>query len=159
ESRSRDGPTALGPEPAIAACFVRSALSSARLCSNSVAAALIRRLTADDAEAYRALMLEAYRLEPEAFTSTERERAGLPAAWWIARISDPAGLKVGFGACMESAMAGAVALKFETKERTKHKASLIGMYVRPGARGRGIGRALIAAALEHAGSRAGTTVV
>jgi hypothetical protein len=46
----------------------------------------IRRLEAADAPAYRALMLQAYDQEPDAFTSTARERAALPLDWWVSRI-------------------------------------------------------------------------
>jgi hypothetical protein len=46
----------------------------------------IRRLVPDDAQAYRALMLEAYERHPDAFTSTATERAALPLSWWEARL-------------------------------------------------------------------------
>lgn len=45
-----------------------------------------RRLTPTDAIAYRLLMLEAYTLHPDAFTSDVKEREALPIAWWEKRL-------------------------------------------------------------------------
>jgi len=45
----------------------------------------IRLLEKADAEAYRAMMLEAYAAHPRAFTSTVAERAALPMSWWQER--------------------------------------------------------------------------
>ena len=39
---------------------------------------MIRPLGTDDAQAYRALMLEAYGAYPQAFTSSVAERASMP---------------------------------------------------------------------------------
>ena len=50
---------------------------------------LIRTLGANDAEAYRALMLEAYGAYPQAFTSSVAERARMPLNWWEKRLQSP----------------------------------------------------------------------
>ena len=50
-------------------------------------------------------------------------------------------------------------MQFAERERERHKATLFGMFVRPGARGQGLGRALVAAALEQARARVGVNVV
>jgi ribosomal protein S18 acetylase RimI-like enzyme len=54
---------------------------------------------------------------------------------------------------------GTVALELSGKPKTRHKGSIIGMYVLPAARGKGAGRALMAAALEHCRIRPGLAVV
>jgi ribosomal protein S18 acetylase RimI-like enzyme len=114
----------------------------------------IRRLRPVDAIAYRRLMLEAYEAHPDAFTSTASERAALPMSWWESRISDaPLAREVVFGAFDGDRMAGAAGLSFETREKARHKATLFGMYVPPELRHRGIGRALVVSALDHARSR------
>ena len=46
----------------------------------------IRRLRAGDALVYRELMLQAYALHPQAFTSSVGERAKLPITWWESRL-------------------------------------------------------------------------
>jgi RimJ/RimL family protein N-acetyltransferase len=115
----------------------------------------ITRLAADQAQAYRTLMLPAYAQHPEAFTSTEAERAALPLAWWQQRLAD----EVVLAAQRGTALVGAVGLTVEPRERTRHKALLVGMYVQPGERGQGLGRALVLAALAAARQRPGLRLV
>lgn len=120
----------------------------------------VRRLTVQDAGAYRALMLQAYRLHPEAFTSSLAERACLPASWWESRTcDDPSASQVVFGACVERALVGAVGVSFESREKTRHKATLFGLYVTEGFRMLGMGRNLVDAVLEHARTRPETMLV
>ena len=116
-------------------------------------------LCSSDAGRYRSLMLEAYVLAADAFTSTAEERAREPEAWWIKRIADPAGLTVGFGVEWDGRLAGTVALEYAVKPKTIHTALLVGMYVRESARRQGAGRALLQAALAHAAQRPGVEVV
>lgn len=108
------------------------------------------QLTAADVDVYRTLMLQAYDESPEAFTSTAQERADEPMSWWRQRVADPRGLTVTFGAFDDAGLCGTVALELSRKPKTRHKAQLIAMAVRPRARGQGIGRALLAAAIDHA---------
>ncbi len=116
-------------------------------------------LTFTDVVSYRALMLEAYANAPDAFTSTPEERAAEPESWWSKRIADPSGMTAAFGAYDRGELVGTVALEFASKPKTRHKALLIGMYVRPGARGTGAGRSLVSAAVEHAKGRPGVKVI
>lgn len=119
----------------------------------------VRRLSADDAPTYRSLMLVAYAQHPDAFTSTVAERAAQPLAWWQARLAAGADANdVVFGAFVDDELVGAAGLSFETRDKTRHKATLFGMYVPAGFRGRGVGRRLAEAVLDHAGAR-GTRVV
>ncbi len=104
---------------------------------------------------YRTLMLEAYELAADAFTSTANERASESETYWIKRIADPAGISLAFGAFEGQELIGTVALEFSAKPKTRHKALVIGMYVKPQARGRGAGGALLQAAVQHAKSQDG----
>lgn len=109
-----------------------------------------------DAPAYRALMLAAYARHPEAFTSSPAERARLPLTWWRARLTaDPARGETVWGAWQGQALVGALGLRPDTGERTRHRAELYGMVVAPPCRGLGLGRALLQAALEEARQRPG----
>jgi RimJ/RimL family protein N-acetyltransferase len=119
----------------------------------------VRTLSASDAPRYRALMLEAYALAADAFTSTPEERAREPESWWIKRIADPSGLTVSFAAESNGELLGTVALEYSAKAKTRHSALVVGMYVRESARGRGLGRALLQAALAQAALRPGVDVV
>jgi ribosomal protein S18 acetylase RimI-like enzyme len=120
----------------------------------------IRRLTPADATRYRALMLEAYAAHPDAFTSTASERAPLPLGWWEARLGlgadDGSGVWGDFEA---ERLIGVVGLTRETRAKISHKATLFGMYVDPGFRGRGVGDALVEELLRYARSRDGLAVV
>ena len=113
-------------------------------------------LKASDGTQYRELMLQAYALAVDAFTSTAEERAREPEAFWVKRIADPSGMSLAFGAFEGQELVGTVALEFSAKPKTKHKALVIGMYVSPEARGTGAGRALLKAAVKYAQAREGT---
>ena len=119
----------------------------------------INLLTASDAAQYRELMLEAYVLAADAFTSTAEDRAKEPLSWWVKRIAHPDGLCVAFGASEGGALIGTVALEFSAKPKTKHSALLIGMYVCQRARGTGVAIALLQAAVSHAVARPGINVI
>ena len=110
-------------------------------------------LQPSNAPRYRQLMLEAYELAADAFTSTAEDRAAEPEAFWVKRISDSTGLSAAFGAFEGQKLVGTVALEFTAKPKTKHKALVIGMYVTPAARGTGAGRALLMAAIKYAQSK------
>ena len=119
----------------------------------------IRPLLARDAPQYRLLMLQAYELAADAFTSTAAERAQEPTSFWVKRIEDPTGLSAAFGAFDGDALVGTVALEFAAKPKTRHKALVIGMYVVPEARGTGAARSLLAEALAFARQRPGIRLV
>jgi len=120
----------------------------------------IRRLTPADAAAYRALMLEAYARHPDAFTSTASERAALPLGWWQARL-DPStqAEQIVLGAFDDDSLVGAAGLLFETREKSRHKSTLFGMYVASGARQSGHGRGLVDGLLHEAAAREGVKLV
>ena len=123
-------------------------------------APLVRRLLADDAPTYRALMLEAYERHAEAFSSSAAERAALPLAWWQARLAggDNAPQRV-IGAWRGDRLAGVAGLSFETGEKLRHKATLFGMAVAEDFRRQGIGEALVQAVLAEAQAHPGTRLV
>ncbi|PMZ90389.1 MULTISPECIES: GNAT family N-acetyltransferase [unclassified Pseudomonas] len=110
----------------------------------------IERLDASHALDYRALMLEAYDLHPQAFTSSVRERAAMPLSWWESRLTGK--LDLVFGAFEEGKLVGIVGLAFEPREKVRHKATLFGMYVSANVRQRGLGFHLVQAALAEARS-------
>lgn len=110
----------------------------------------IERLDASHALDYRALMLEAYDLHPQAFTSSVRERAAMPLGWWESRLTGK--LDAVFGAFEEGKLVGIVGLAFELREKVRHKATLFGMYVSANVRQRGLGFHLVQAVLAEARS-------
>jgi len=111
----------------------------------------VRRLVPDDAPAYRALMLDAYRDHPDAFTSSAEERAAQPTDWWAWRLApgDAVAQRV-FGAFDGDALLGAAGWSRGDRAKAAHRAELFGMAVVAAARGRGAGRALVEAVIADA---------
>jgi RimJ/RimL family protein N-acetyltransferase len=109
---------------------------------------IIRVLGSRDAEAYRALMLEAYGAYPQAFTSSVAERAAMPLSWWEKRIDSP--LDRLLGGFDGDELAGIVGLAYEPREKARHKVTLFGMYVTAACQQQGLGRLLVEAALDEA---------
>ena len=118
------------------------------------------RLTFEHATEYRALMLEAYANHPDAFTSSVAERARLPIAWWEERLraSEPPRELV-LGCFSDGVLCGVTGLSFESREKTRHKVTLFGLYVPSQFRGNGLGSLLIREALDYARTRTGVLLV
>ena len=120
----------------------------------------IRRLVPSDAPVYREIALKSLRLHPEAFTSTPEERGALPLTWWEGRLQpddeNPGRI---FGAFEDGELVGMVGLIRETRERSRHKATLVGMYVDARFRNRGLGKDLVTTMLAEARSWDGLRIV
>lgn len=108
----------------------------------------IRRLTPADASAYRTLRLRALREHPEAFTTTYEEAERQPLAFSEQRLGSTD--QRFWGAFEGGRLCGAVGLDFGSRARTRHKATLVAMYVAPEHAGRGLGQALVGALLADA---------
>jgi ribosomal protein S18 acetylase RimI-like enzyme len=109
----------------------------------------IRELSAADAEIFRALRLRALQDEPEAFGSSWEEENARPLAQTITRLQAEG--MTAFGAFdAEGHLVGMVRLFRHDGVKVSHKADIISMYVAPEARGRGVGRMLMEAAIERA---------
>jgi RimJ/RimL family protein N-acetyltransferase len=120
----------------------------------------VKRLDPSHVDEYRTLMLEAFELHPDAFTSSFAERAALPLSWWEARLKqDPQPRELVLGAFHDGQLAGVAGLSFEPREKARHKALLFGMYVPSKYRRHGFGRQLVHAALAQARLRSGIKLV
>jgi RimJ/RimL family protein N-acetyltransferase len=113
----------------------------------------IRALDAGDAESYRDIRLEGLRLAPEAFGSSYEEEIFLSDAEFAERLTQRSAIR--FGAFDESASGPARLVATagcfrDDSLKSRHKLLLVGMYVRPAWRGRGLGARLIERILQHA---------
>jgi ribosomal protein S18 acetylase RimI-like enzyme len=109
----------------------------------------VRRLMPEDGALYREIRLEGLRLSPEAFGSTFEAESAKPVEAFAERIRNSETL----GAFDGSEILGIAALLQNPGPKESHKAMLVGMYVRPQARHRGVGRLLIESAIEFARER------
>ena len=108
----------------------------------------VRRLGPDDAHAYRALRMRALWEFPEAFTSSWEEDEKQPMEVWEVRLSSD---NIQFwGAFEDGHLCGMVGLERERRIKSRHKATVIGMYVSQEHFGTGMGRALLDQLLAEA---------
>ncbi len=106
----------------------------------------IRRLLPADAALYRGIRLEALRFAPEAFSSTFAAESVEPLSWFAARLDRA----VVFVAVADGDRLGIAGFFSKQGGKEAHKGALWGMYVRPNARQRGVGRRLVEAVIDHA---------
>jgi ribosomal protein S18 acetylase RimI-like enzyme len=109
----------------------------------------IRRLTEADAGAYRRVRLRALREHPDIFGRAYEEAQGAAEMAEELRTEHDGTRSFVLGA-FDRDLVGIVAVSRERGMKREHKALLWGMYVAPDARGRGVGRALVEAAIERA---------
>ncbi|MFS0671788.1 N-acetyltransferase family protein [Ornithinibacillus sp. 179-J 7C1 HS] len=110
---------------------------------------MIRLLDPTDAKQYATLRLEALKENPEAFSASFEEESEKenPIQLYEKRFSNT---HYNLGAFDEETLVGMVSLVPETKLKLKHKANIFAMYVTPDYRGKGIGKALLEAAINQA---------
>jgi ribosomal protein S18 acetylase RimI-like enzyme len=106
----------------------------------------VRRLGPADAAGFQALRLEGLATDPCAFAASHDEEIGQSLAEIAGRLErQPV-----FGAFDGADLVGVAGFAVPTVVKKRHKGVLWGVYVREAARGRGLGRALVLAVIEHA---------
>jgi ribosomal protein S18 acetylase RimI-like enzyme len=109
----------------------------------------IRRLSRTDAEAFRAIRLEGLERHPAAFSASFKEETGRQLSFFADRLDENFVL----GAESRGELMGVAGFRFQDSEKTRHRGTLWGMYVREQARGTGIARRLVDGILAHARQR------
>jgi len=117
---------------------------------------LIRRLTPADAASFMEIRREALERELLAFGSSPGE----DVAQSLEQVHGLLGQGEGavFGA-FDSALAGVVGVRRQTRQKERHKAEIWGMYLREEHRGRGLGRRLMEAAIAFAREQDGVRLL
>ena len=115
---------------------------------------LVRETVYGDWQAVRDIRLEALRDAPAAFGSTYEREAPCGEAHWRDRISRGGTFLAYLPELSTSEPAGLIGGYREDPVTVE----LVSMFVRPSARGRGVGEALVATVVNWAGKRSATTV-
>jgi len=107
----------------------------------------IRRLTADDVDAYRAIRLEALTASPESYGTSAESFARRP----LESLRRQMLAMAFFGAIdADGSLAGIVVYARDEGERETHRGWLLQVYLQPRLRGTGAALALMEAAVAHA---------
>lgn len=115
----------------------------------------IRRLAGADAASYQRIWLRALQEHPEAFGRDYSDERRVEIEQVAGQLdADPAERSV-FGFFTEETLSGIASVQRYPGRKTRHRAIVGSMYVAPEQRGRGGGKALLAAILAHARTLAG----
>lgn len=108
----------------------------------------LRRLRSADASAFKEIRLRALREHPEAFGASWEEEQDQPDSRIAERLES--GHVIG-GISEEGKMVGTIGISRSNGQKTQHIGSIWGMYVSADARGKGLGRQLLNAAVAEFG--------
>jgi RimJ/RimL family protein N-acetyltransferase len=111
---------------------------------------LIRKMVKADAEAYRDLRLHALQTNPEAFGGSYEESLEQGIEFFRNRIPELDSENVIFVAEVDSQLLGMMGLVRSDRLKSKHRATVWGVFVDPALRGKGVGRRLMEAISNHA---------
>jgi RimJ/RimL family protein N-acetyltransferase len=112
----------------------------------------VRILTEADGEAFWNIRLRALRDDPESFGSSYEEilERGIAGATQSLRKRDTSPDNATFGAFEGGTLVGIAGFRREEEVKKRHKGVIWGMYVPREMRGKGIGKALLQAAIAYA---------
>ena len=109
----------------------------------------IRPLTKADAAAYRALRLEGLALAPEAFSAAYEDEILRGDEEFARRIPDAPPSAI-FGAFQGEALVAMTGFLVHAGRKERHKGMIWGVYVAEAARGQGLAKRLLQAAIDRA---------
>lgn len=105
----------------------------------------IRRVQADEVDAFRRIRLEALRAEPSSFASSYEDWKDLSDQEWRQRLADPV-----FIVFQDGEPVGITGLLRQRPSKMAHRATIVMVYIRQNLRGTGLAAALLSAVADHA---------
>jgi RimJ/RimL family protein N-acetyltransferase len=109
----------------------------------------IRALTKDDAVSFWNLRLFALQTEPTGFGESADEHRQQSVESFAERIERGGPENIIFGAFHDRQLAGTAGFYREERAKRRHIGNIWGVFVHPEHRSKGVGRALVSAALNH----------
>lgn len=110
--------------------------------------AVIRRLEPSDLALYRVVRLEALLHHPEAFLSAYEDEAAEPLDSYKRMIATAPSAT--FGCFVGGVLVGIAGLTISPRLKLRHKGTIVGVYLQPAHRSRGLARQLIQTVIEEA---------
>ena len=112
----------------------------------------VQRLEPAHAVVYQALRLRGLKEHPEAFTSSYEEDVVRPLHAAETRLTPTPALphNAFFGGWCEGKLIGVVGMEGRYRQKERHNATVVGLFVASQARGLGVGEAMMQALLTHA---------
>ncbi|THE12611.1 GNAT family N-acetyltransferase [Bacillus timonensis] len=110
----------------------------------------IRKLIPEDAEGYWKLRLKALTTDPDAFLVTYHEAISKENPIEEYKKSFQSEYILTFGAFEKAQLVGVVTLVRETRQKIRHRANVVAMYVDDEKRGKGIAKSLLTEAIKVA---------
>jgi ribosomal protein S18 acetylase RimI-like enzyme len=110
----------------------------------------IRRTTAADALALWEIRLEGLKTAPEAFGSDFETDSQRPESFWVERATGSETSATFVAEDETGCFVGLAGIVTDGRKKTGHSGSIVSVYVRPEARGKGVGDGLILACLDRA---------
>lgn len=110
----------------------------------------LRRLAADDLDAFHQLRLQALQESPTAFGATVASEQSLTPAQHLARLQGDSHSGIWGAWNSKGALVASAGLWHQTQEKVQHKADVYAVYVEPSARGAGLAAQLMKTMIAHA---------